>query len=164
MYTWEFARLHYTAKIRGWTSFTSMQNFYNLLYREEEREMNAFCNAEGIGLTPWSPLARGLLGRPYHEKTARSQKDNKTKKWFANDSSNKAIIDRVEWLAKRKGCTMAALSTAWLLKKGCAPIVGVNTEERLEQTLDAFNVEANLTDTELRWLEEPYRATEVQAI
>lgn len=164
MYAWEFARLHYTAKMRGWTPFTSMQNFYNLLYREEEREMNAFCNAEGIGLTPWSPLARGLLGRPYHEKTARSEKDVKTAKWFENDAQNKAIIDRVEDLAKRKACTMAALSTAWLLKKGCAPIVGVNSEKRLEQTLEAFDVEQSLTDSEMRFLEEPYRALSIQAI
>jgi aryl-alcohol dehydrogenase-like predicted oxidoreductase len=164
MYAWEFARLHYTAKMRGWTPFTSMQNFYNLLYREEEREMNAFCNAEGIGLTPWSPLARGLLGRPFHEKTARSEKDVKTKKWFENDAQNQAIIDRVEQLAKRKGCTMAALSTAWLLKKGCAPIVGINSEKRLEQTLEVFEVERGLTDADSRWLEEPYRALSVQAM
>lgn len=164
MYAWEFARLHYTAKMRGWTPFTSMQNFYNLLYREEEREMNAFCNAEGIGLTPWSPLARGLLGRPYHEKTARSEKDVKTKKWFENDAQNKAIIDRVEQLAKRKACTMATLSTAWLLKKGCAPIVGVNSAKRLEQTLEAFDVEQGLTDSDMRFLEELYRALSIQAM
>jgi aryl-alcohol dehydrogenase-like predicted oxidoreductase len=164
MYAWEFARLHYTAKMRGWTPFTSMQNFYNLLYREEEREMNAFCNAEGIGLTPWSPLARGLLGRPFHQKTARSEQDVKTKKWFENDAQNQAIIDRVEQLAKRKGCTMAALSTAWLLKKGCAPIVGINSEKRLEQTLEVFEVERGLTEADLKWLEEPYRALSVQAM
>lgn len=164
MYTWEFARLHYTAKTNGWTGFTSMQNFYNLLYREEEREMNPFCAAEGIGLTPWSPLARGLLGRPWHQKTARSEKDTKSKKWFANEAQNADVVGRVEALARRKGCTMAALSTAWLLKKGCAPIVGINSEKRLEETLDAFEVERTLTVEDVRWLEEPYRPLAVQAI
>lgn len=164
MYAWEFARLQYTAKMRGWTSFTSMQNFYNLLYREEEREMNAFCAAEGIGLTPWSPLARGLLGRPFHEQTARGAKDAKAKKWFDNEAQNKAIIDRVEQLAKRKGCTMAGLSTAWLLRKECAPIVGLSSEKRIEQTAEAFDVERMLTNEDMKSLEEPYRPLAVQAI
>lgn len=164
MYAWEFARLQYTAKMRGWTAFTSLQNFYNLLYREEEREMNPFCSAEGIGLTPWSPLARGLLGRPYHAKSARSEKDVKTKKWFEDEAQNKSILDRVERLAKQKNCSMAALSIGWLLQKGCAPIVGVNSEERMEQLLEAFEAEKTLTDSDLKYLQEAYRPQRVQAI
>ncbi|KAH7062987.1 voltage-gated potassium channel subunit beta-2 [Paraphoma chrysanthemicola] len=82
MYTWEFARLQYTAKMHGWTSFTSMQPFYNLLYREEEREMLPFCASQGVGVIPWSPLARGLLGKPVGNTSDRSTADAKTKKWF----------------------------------------------------------------------------------
>ncbi|PSN71781.1 voltage-gated potassium channel subunit beta-2 [Corynespora cassiicola Philippines] len=94
MYCWEFARLQYTAKMNGWTGFTSMQPFYNLLYREEEREMIPFCESQGVGVIPWSPLARGLLGKPVGETSKRSEADVKTGKWFGD--ANPEIIRRVE--------------------------------------------------------------------
>ncbi|KAI9927833.1 hypothetical protein ASPWEDRAFT_52380 [Aspergillus wentii DTO 134E9] len=161
MHCWEFARLQYTAKMHGWTPFTSMQGLYNLLYREEEREMNPFCRAEGIGLIPWSPLARGLLARPWHEKTSRGEQDQKTKKWF-DGSHNEDIVERVEQIAKQKGCSMSAVAIAWLLAKGACPIIGLNSEKRIEAASEALNVK--LTESEIEMLEEKYRPVNVQAM
>jgi len=161
MHCWEFARLQYIAKMNGWTPFVSMQGLYNLLYREEEREMNPFCEAEGVGLIPWSPLARGLLARPWKEKSARADQDQKTKKWFVGDQ-NEEIVTRIEEMAKRKSCEMGAIAMAWLFSKGACPIVGLNSEARIEQALEAFSV--TLSKEEVEMLEEPYRPLAVQAI
>ncbi|GLI79616.1 hypothetical protein PoHVEF18_007954 [Penicillium ochrochloron] len=161
MHCWEFARLQYIAKMNGWTSFVSMQGLYNLLYREEEREMNPFCQAEGIGLVPWSPLARGLLARPWQEMSARGDQDQKTKRWFVGDQ-NEAIVGRVEELARRKGCSMSSVAMAWLLQKGCCPIVGLNSIERIEASLESLGIE--LTREEVTLLEEAYLPLTVQAI
>lgn len=161
MYCWQFARLQYLAKMNRWTPFVSMQGLYNLLYREEEREMNPFCKAEGIGLIPWSPLARGLLARPWQEKSARSDQDQKTKRWFVGDQ-NEIIVARVEELAHQKGCAMSSVAMAWLLKKGCCPIVGVNSIQRIEASLESLEIE--LTSEEVKLLEEFYRPLDVQAI
>jgi aryl-alcohol dehydrogenase-like predicted oxidoreductase len=160
MYMWEFARLQYTAKMNGWTPFTSMQPFYNLLYREEEREMMPFCDDQGIGIIPWSPLARGLLGRPKNTTTDRSEADKKTKKWF--DDANLEIVDRVEEVARRKGCSMASVATAWVLKKGCSPIVGLTSVQRVDQILEALTVQ--LSEEDCSYLEEEYRPRAVQAM
>lgn len=161
MHCWQFARLQYTAKMNRWTPFVSMQGFYNLLYREEEREMNPFCDAEGVGLIPWSPLARGLLARSWQQKSARAEQDEKTKRWFVGDQ-NEIIVDRVEELARSKNCAMSSVAMAWLLQKGACPIVGLNSITRIEASLEAFDVE--LTLDEMRYLEEPYRPLAVQAI
>ncbi|KAE8382752.1 NADP-dependent oxidoreductase domain-containing protein [Aspergillus bertholletiae] len=161
MYCWQLARLQYAAKINNWTTFTSMQGLYNLLYREEERETNQFCQAEGIGLVPWSPLARGLLARPWNVKTDRSTKDAKTAKWFSGNQDEK-IVTRVQQLAQSKGCSMSALAIAWLLKKGACPIVGLNSMERIESASQALAV--RLDDADMRFLEEQYRPLAVQAI
>ncbi|KAL2808878.1 NADP-dependent oxidoreductase domain-containing protein [Aspergillus granulosus] len=161
MYCWQLARLHYTARVNGWTGFTSMQNLYNLLYREEERDTNPFCDVEGIGLIPWSPLARGLLARPSNIQTERSKRDAKTAKWFAGDQNAK-IIDRVQQLAESKGYSMSAVSMAWLLQKGACPVVGLNSTERIEAATEAFGI--TLSPEEIRWLEEPYQPLEVQAM
>lgn len=161
MHCWEFARLQYIAKMHGWTPFTSMSGLHNLLYREEEREMIPFCKAEGVGLIPWSPIARGLLTRPSDHQTERSQQDVKTKKWFQGDQ-NRKIIGRVEKLATEKHCTMSALAIAWLLRKGECPIMGLNSVKRIESVSEAFAIE--LTDAEMNFLEEPYCPLEVQAI
>ncbi|KAJ5786754.1 uncharacterized protein N7503_011966 [Penicillium pulvis] len=161
MHCWQFARLQYTAKMNRWTPFVSMQGLYNLLYREEEREMNPFCDAEVVGLIPWSPLARGLLARPWQQKSARADQDEKTKRWFVGDQ-NEMIVDRVEELARNKKCAMSSVAMAWLLQKGACPIVGLNSVTRIEAALEALNVE--LTLDEMRYLEEPYRPLAVQAI
>ena len=160
MYTWEFARLQYTAKLNNWTTFTSMQPFYNLLYREEERDMIPFCRSEGIGIIPWSPLARGLLGRPVGTTSSRNEADAKTKKWFGD--AEPEIIRHVEELSKTKGCSMASVATAWVIKKGCSPIVGLTSVERVDQIMESLGVE--LSDEECKYLEELYRPRSVQAI
>lgn len=158
MYTWEFARLQYTAKMNGWTPFTSMQPFYNLLYREEEREMIPFCDSEGIGIIPWSPLARGLLGKPLGETSTRSEADSKTKMWFGD--ANLDIVRRVEELSKKKGVSMASVATSWVLRKGCCPIVGLLSVQRVEQIMEAFKVE--LSEDDCTYLEAEYRPRAVQ--
>ncbi|KAL8362852.1 hypothetical protein RB601_008883 [Gaeumannomyces tritici] len=168
MYAWEFARLQHVADKNGWTKFASMQPFYNLLYREEEREMLPFCAATGVGVIPWSPLARGQLARPNRKgdggggaaPTLREQTDVKSRRW--NETANPAIVDRVEELAKKKGVSMAVLATAWVLHKGCAPILGLSTEERIEEAVQALSVK--LTEEELRYLEEEYKPREVQGM
>ncbi|KAL3477609.1 NADP-dependent oxidoreductase domain-containing protein [Aspergillus californicus] len=161
MYCWQLARLHYTAKLNNWTGFTSMQNLYNLLYREEERDVNPFCEVEGIGLMPWSPLARGLLARPSNVQTERSKQDAKTAKWFAGDQ-NERIIGRVQRIAEAKGCSMSAVAMAWLLHKGTCPVVGLNSIKRIEAATEAFGIQ--LTAEEVGWLEGPYRPLQVQAM
>ncbi|KAH9210174.1 oxidoreductase [Leptodontidium sp. 2 PMI_412] len=153
MKTWEFARLQYTARMRGWTEFVSMQGLYNLLYREEEREMIPFCEAEGVGLVPWSPLARGLLCRPVDVESERSVMDGKSKRWFQG-RRDKEIIAVVERIAQRKSVSMSAVATAWILAKGCAPILGLGSRERIEGVGEAFEVV--FTGDEMIELEELY--------
>ncbi|KAJ6160460.1 hypothetical protein N7470_003856 [Penicillium chermesinum] len=145
MHCWEFARLQYTAKMHGWTPFVSMQGLYNLLYREEEREMNPFCQAEGVGL----------------EKSTRADQDLKTKRWFVGDA-NECIVRRVEEIARRKGCGMGSVAICWLLQKGACPVVGLNSVHRIEAAVEALQV--TLTPTEVALLEEAYRPLGVQAI
>ncbi|KAJ5925932.1 hypothetical protein N7454_007442 [Penicillium verhagenii] len=161
MHCWEFARLQYVAKMNGWTPFVSMQGLYNLLYREEEREMNPFCEAEGVGLIPWSPLARGLLARPWQEKSIRADQDQKAKQWFVGDQKER-IVNRIEEVARSKGCAMSSIAMAWLLQKGACPIVGLNSIARIEAALEALDVEMMID--ELRYIEEPYQPLAVQAI
>lgn len=159
MYAWEFARLQYIAKLNGWTEFISMQPFYNLLYREEEREMLPFCRATGVGVIPWSPLARGLLAKPREEqKSVRGQSDKIIDVWFRE--ANMEIIDAVEKVAKDKGITMPQVATAWVLHKGCCPILGLSSEKRVEDTLEALKVK--LTEDELEYLERGYRPRKVE--
>lgn len=161
MYCWQFARLQYAAKINNWTTFTSMSGLYNLLYREEEREMIPFCHAEGVGLIPWSPVARGLLTRPWSEQTERSKKDVKSGKWFQG-CQNEEIVRRVEELAKLKHCSMSSIALAWLLHKGACPIVGLNSLERIDTASEALGVV--LTDKDMQLLEALYRPLEPQAM
>ncbi|KAK6843474.1 NADP-dependent oxidoreductase domain-containing protein [Apiospora arundinis] len=165
MYTWELARLQYTAQLCGWTEFVSMQPFYNLLYREEEREMLPFCRATGVGVIPWSPLARGMLAKPQAAAAAggesvRSQSDVKTKKWFAD--ANLDIVDAVEKVAKDKGVSMALVATAWVLRQGCSPIVGLSSEKRIKETIEALKVQ--LTDEECKFLEAGYRPRNIEGM
>ncbi|KXS98718.1 hypothetical protein AC578_10497 [Pseudocercospora eumusae] len=161
MCCWQFARLQYTAKMHGWTAFTSMSGLYNLLYREEEREMIPFCEAEGIGLIPWSPVARGLLTRPWAEQTDRSKKDAKTAKWFQSDQ-NEMIVSRVEKLAKSKRCEMSSLALAWLMHRKACPIVGLNSISRIEAVSEALSID--LTAADMQYLEEPYQPVAPQAM
>src|SRR6201987_5586883 len=128
MYAWQFAKALYTADLNGWTRFVSMQNHYNLIYREEEREMMKLCAAEGRGGIPWSPLARGKLTRPWAaEATKRSETDQFSKAIYCKtEEADKKVLDRLGKVAKRRGISRAALSLAWMLRKPVitSPIVG----------------------------------------
>jgi aryl-alcohol dehydrogenase-like predicted oxidoreductase len=123
--------------------------------------MNQFCKAEGIGLIPWSPVARGLLTRPFAQQTERGQQDKKAKKWFQG-RQNEETVNRVESLATKKGCSMSSLAIAWLLHKNACPIVGLNSFARIEAASEALAVD--LTAEEIHYLEELYSPLEVQAI
>lgn len=161
MYTWEFARLQYIAKSNGWTEFISMQPFYNLLYREEEREMIPFCNATGIGVIPWSPIARGLLARPLGtdvSSSIRGREDKRRDEWFSD--ANLDIVKRVEEIAAKKGVSMTLVATAWVIQRNCYPIVGLNSVERINEIVEAVNIK--LTDEQMAYLESEYRPRAVQ--
>ncbi|TFY77361.1 hypothetical protein EWM64_g6656 [Hericium alpestre] len=142
------------------TPFISMQNHYNLLYREEEREMMPTLEHFGVGSIPWSPLARGQLTRPFGENTLRTGTDV----WasiYGTGAAQKAVIDRVEELAKKKGVSMAQLSLAWMLHKDVvsAPIIGTTSIAKLHDLIGALDVK--LSEEEIKYLEEAYQARSV---
>ncbi|KAF2221391.1 NADP-dependent oxidoreductase domain-containing protein [Elsinoe ampelina] len=161
MWTWQFAMMQAVAEKHNWTKFVSMQNHYSLLYREEEREMNAYCNATGVGLIPWSPLCRGYLARPSSAQrgTARSDGEAKNTMPMFNDLGtsdvDKSIIDRVQEIADKKGVKMSQVALAWINKKVTSPIVGFSKVDRIDEALEANKVE--LTDEEVKKLEELYK-------
>ncbi|TAQ87441.1 hypothetical protein B7494_g4246 [Chlorociboria aeruginascens] len=154
MYAWQFAMLQAVAEKNGWHKFISMQNYYNLLYREEEREMIPYCKATGVAIIPWSPIARGVLSRPWGQSSFRE--DTETMMKLRNDQStvDAEIVNRVEKLAKEKGVTMAQIASAWVAHKGAYPILGLNSKERIDETVDALRVK--LTDEQVAYLDEPY--------
>jgi 1-deoxyxylulose-5-phosphate synthase len=151
MHAWQFATMLHAAEARGWSRFVSMQNHYNLVYREEEREMMPLCRAEGIGVIPWSPLARGFLAanrRAAHGgETVRAKTDDIAHEYYGE--SDLAIADRTADLAKRRGVTPAQVALAWLLAKGdsIVPIPGTKRVSRLEENIAADGVQ--LTDGQL---------------
>jgi aryl-alcohol dehydrogenase-like predicted oxidoreductase len=157
MAAWQFARMQHTADLHGWTRFVSMQNYVNLLYREEEREMLPLCVADGIGVTPWSPLARGMLGRPWHVSTERSMADEKNPMRRAHgDEADRAVVSRLEEVAARHGSPMAQVALAWLMARPgiSAPIIGATRNLHLDDAVAALDI--NLSDEEMKLLEEPY--------
>jgi aryl-alcohol dehydrogenase-like predicted oxidoreductase len=156
MAAWEFAELQHIADKHGWHKFISMQNYHNLLYREEEREMIPYCKATGVGLTPWSPIARGVLTRPYGQSSHRDQTDGFLQHLIKSreTETDRTIVTRVEEVAKKKGVSMAAVATAWSIAKGMIPIIGMNSEKRIEEAVG--NVKVKLTEEEMKYLEEPY--------
>lgn len=157
MYAWQFAKALYVAEKNHWTRFVSMQNFVNLIYREEEREMLPLCKAEGIGVIPWSPLARGRLARPWESTTNRSEQDVFGRKIYSNTSAaDRAIVDKVAAIASQRGVSMARVALAWVLQKSevTAPIVGATKPEHLVDAL--ASLELKLTAAEVDELEAPY--------
>ena len=160
MYAWQFAKSLYRADLNGWTRFISMQNHYNLVYREEEREMTALCLAEGIGMVPWSPLARGFLAgnrqREDFGSTTRAKTDEFAQSMYYNENDFQ-IVERVIALAKRLGVEPAQIALAWLLHKPgvTAPIVGASKMHHLEQAIAALEIE--LSPEDMQYLEEPYQ-------
>lgn len=160
MYAWQFARSLYLADQHGWTRFISMQNHYNLVYREEEREMLPLCRAEGIGVIPWSPLARGFLSgtrsRQGWGETVRARTDEYAQHMYYQESDF-AVAKRVEELAARRGVTPSQIALAWLLGVPgvTAPIVGASQVRHLEEAVAA--VELTLSADERAFVEEPYQ-------
>jgi aryl-alcohol dehydrogenase (NADP+) len=159
MWAWQFGKALHVADQHGWTRFTTMQNHYNLLYREEEREMLPLCADEGIGVIPWSPLARGRLTRDWDATTARSETDEFGQSLYRDE--DKAIVDRVAEIAEGRGITRAQVALAWLLANPAvhSPIIGATKPNHLEEAIVAVDIE--LSDKEIALLEEPYRPHEV---
>lgn len=157
MYAWQFLKANHTAEKNGWTRFVSMQNHYNLMYREEEREMLPLCREEKIGVIPYSPLASGRLARPWSETTYRYETDMAQKsKYDAAAELDRPIVDRLAALEAARGIPRAQLALAWLLQKQpvAAPIIGVTKMSHLDDAVAALEVA--LTPEEIRSLEEPY--------
>ena len=159
MFAWQFAKSLYLAKMRGWTGFVSMQNHYNLVYREEEREMLPLCRSEGIAVLPWSPLARGFLAgnrsRGGGGQTTRAESDAFAHKLYYAESDF-AVAERAAEVAARRGLPPAQIALAWLLRQPgvTAPIIGATKMIHLEQAVAALDV--SLSDEECAQLEEPY--------
>ena len=157
MFAWQFAKALHVSERHGWARFATMQNYVNLLYREEEREMLPLCKAEGIGVIPWSPLARGRLTRAWDTSTKRSGTDAFGKSLYAStEEADKAVVDRVAEVARKRGVSLAEVALAWVLAKPevSAPIVGASKASHLDDALKAL--ELKLGAEEIARLEEPY--------
>lgn len=154
MWAYQFATLQSTAARHGWSEFISMQNQYNLCYREEDREMNPFCRQSGVGLMAWSPNAGGMLARPLEaEETLR--KKGAMGAFFANVTpADKEIVKRVQKVAAERGWTMSQVALVWMIQKGHIPVVGLGTVERVEEVCGVTS--KVLTEEEKKYLEEPY--------
>ncbi len=159
MYAWQFAKMLSASERNGWARFVTMQDHYNLLYREEEREMLPLCADAGIGAIPWSPLARGRLTRAWDEETERSRTDEFGKTLYRE--GDRAIVEAVGEIAGRRGVNRAQVALAWVLSKSVvsAPIVGVTKASHLEDAVAALHLE--LTEQEIARLEEPYEPHEI---
>jgi 1-deoxyxylulose-5-phosphate synthase len=157
MHAWQFCKALHLADRKGWTRFVTMQNHYNLLYREEEREMLPLCSAEGVGVLPWSPLARGRLTRDWNEHTERTETDEVGRNLYtATLEADRKVIDRVASVARERGLPRAQIALAWLLHKPVvtAPIVGASRLQHLDDAIAALAVK--LTADEIAALEAPY--------
>ena len=158
MFAYQFMKMLMTQRMKGFAPFISMQNHVNLLHREEEREMLPLCRDEGIGVIPWSPLARGRLARPWGTDTKRSETDTFAGALYTRgEEASKAIVSAVDSIAAKRGVPMAQVALAWLLSKPAitAPIVGATKVEQLEDAIGALTID--LTDEEITTLEAPYQ-------
>jgi len=159
MHAWQFSKSLFQADIHGWTRFVSMQNHYNLIYREEEREMIPLCIEEGIGLIPWSPIARGFLAgkwpRDQEGQTPRARSDTYGRQLYTRQNDYD-ILDQVNKLAARLGVTSSQIALAWVLQKPgiTSPIIGASKMHHLEEALDALDIQ--LSDEDIDFLEQPY--------
>jgi len=156
MYAWQFAKAQHVAERNGWTRFVSMQNHYNLLYREEEREMMPLCQDAGIAVIPWSPLARGRLTRAWDESSERLQTDEFGKTLYVVPEADRRVVDAVATIAAARGVPKAQVALAWMLGKPwvTAPIVGASKAQHLDDAVAALSL--SLTPAEINALEEHY--------
>ena len=156
MFAWQFAKAQEVARVKGWTRFIAMQNHVNLLYREEEREMLPLCADQGIGIIPWSPLARGKLARAWDETTVRSETDGFGKLLYRQqEEADRAIVEGVGAIAEERGVSRATVALAWHFAKGVtAPIVGATKEGHIAAAVAAMDL--GLTEDEVARLEAPY--------
>ena len=157
MFAWQFATMLHVSEANGWTRFATMQDYLNLLYREEEREMLPLCDAEGVGVIPWSPLARGRLTRDWDQTTGRSQTDEFGKTLYAHTvEADRKVVETVATIAKERDVPRAQVALAWVLAKPevSAPIIGASKTAHLDDAIAAL--ELGLTDREIARLEEPY--------
>jgi len=154
MWAWQFAKAQHVAEQHGWTKFVTMQNHYNLVYREEEREMLPLCIDQGVGVIPWSPLARGLLTRDVSSNTSRSETDEFGKTLYG--TANTEIIERVAEIAAQRGVSRAQIALAWVAHHPAvtAPIVGATKQHHLDDAIASIDIV--LTHDEVRALEAPY--------
>jgi aryl-alcohol dehydrogenase-like predicted oxidoreductase len=163
MWAHQFAEALHTSERLGLDRFLTMQNHYNLLYREDERELLPLCEREDVGIIPWSPLARGYLTRPHEEfdATTRGQSDQYARDHPYFEGNGREINERVQELAAEEGATMAQVALAWLLHKDWvdAPIVGTTSVEHLEEAVEALDI--SLSDSDLEYLEAPYEPVPV---
>lgn len=155
MYAWQFAKAQYTADLGGWTRFVSMQDQYNLIQREEEREMLPFCADQGVGVIPWSPLARGKVTRPWGEQTNRNSSDQVLQRIYLDD--DKAVVDAVEQVAAARGVSMAQIALAWVLTNPVvtSPIVGATKPHHLDDAVAALGIDLSID--EVQQLTAPYQ-------
>ena len=159
MFAWQFSKAQHTAQSHGWTRFVSMQNHYNLVYREEEREMIPLCQDQGVGLIPWSPMARGFFAKDRKRggggETARAKNDPFANSLYFRDDDF-TVADRARELAQDRGVTGSQIALAWMLNKShiTAPIIGATKMDHLEQAIAALDIK--LSDDEVKRLEEPY--------
>jgi len=146
MYAWQFAKAQHVAERNGWTRFVSMQDHYNLLYREEEREMLPLCRDQGVGVIPWSPLARGRLTRPWDTETARTESDQFGRKLFAEE--DRTTVQKVLEVAERRGVPAAQIALAWLLAQPVvtSPIVGITRPDHLSDAVAAVDLELGVEE------------------
>jgi aryl-alcohol dehydrogenase-like predicted oxidoreductase len=157
MYAWQFSKMQYAADLGGWTRFISMQDQYNLLNREEEREMHPLCLDSGVGVIPWSPLARGMLTRPWDSKTDRAATDQFGQTLYRqSEASDRQIVDAVAAVAEARGVPRAQVALAWVAQQEAvtAPIVGATKPNHLDDAAAAMELE--LTSGELTQLEQHY--------
>jgi aryl-alcohol dehydrogenase-like predicted oxidoreductase len=157
MWAWQFSKALHLSEKRGWAKFVTMQPHYNLIYREEEREMLPLCLDQGVGVIPWSPLARGRLARKSDETTKRLESDQFGKTIYSKTAdADKAVVDRVAEVAEKRGVPQAQVALAWMLTKPAitSPIVGATKQKHLEDAAAAVSLK--LTPEEVKALEEPY--------
>jgi aryl-alcohol dehydrogenase-like predicted oxidoreductase len=168
MAAWEFQSLQNIAKQNGWHQFISMQDYYSLLYRENEREMIPYCQDTGVGIIPFSPLARGLLTRPYGSQPTTRQKADIYSEFLLGEttSTDIEIIGRVEELARKKGVSMATVALAWCVAKGVIPIVGLGSIDRVNQTVEGLALTKTelLAKDDIDFLEQKYVAKPITVV